>query len=218
MQFEFGGTRVDVNSRQVWRGREEVHLTRKAFELLTLLLENRPSVVSKEQIHARLWPDTFVSESSIQALVSEIRQAIDHREAQSWVRTVHGVGYAFSGDVVEREARKAHGASDTLGWLVAESWKVPLRKGDNVLGRGGNDVIEIDASTISRRHARITVGETSWVEDLGSKNGTWVRDQRVNARTPLADGDPVRLGSLLFIFRTAHGDDSTDTVSESAAR
>ena len=48
MTYEFGTVRVDVAARQVWDGATSVHLTRKAFELLTLLLENGPSVVSKE--------------------------------------------------------------------------------------------------------------------------------------------------------------------------
>ena len=219
MTYEFGRIRVDVAARQVWNGEASVHLTRKAFELLTLLLENRPNVVSKEQIHARLWPETFVSESSIQALVSEVRHAIDEdrpadqrEERASWVRTVHGVGYAFA-----RESPgispKSPPVTDPRAWLVAGAWRVALREGDNVLGRSGEDVIEIEASTISRRHARITVGATSWVEDLGSKNGTWVGDRRVTERTLLSDGEQVRLGSVMFTFRLAGRDDSTETVA-----
>ena len=55
-----------------------MRLTRKAWELLLLLLEQRPNAVSKAEIHARVWPETFVSESSVQSLVHEIRRAIDH--------------------------------------------------------------------------------------------------------------------------------------------
>jgi DNA-binding winged helix-turn-helix (wHTH) protein len=215
MTFEFGDVRVDVASRQVWKSGATVHLTRKAFELLTLLLEHQPNVMSKEQIHAHLWPDTFVSESSVQVLVSEIRQGVGNNPShQSWIRTVHGIGYAFNGQSVPLPS--AETASDVRGWLVADTWKVPLRNGENVLGRGGDDVTELDASTISRRHVRIEVGTEVWVEDLGSKNGTWVRDQRVNERTPLADGDSVRLGSLLFTFRLARGADTTDTQAATA--
>ena len=97
MVFEFGDLRVDLPSRQLWKAGAPVHLTRKAFELLAFLLERQPNVLSKEQIQARLWPNTFVSESSVQVLVSEIRQAIGNNEShKSWVRTVHGVGYAVA--------------------------------------------------------------------------------------------------------------------------
>ena len=213
MLFEFGEIRVDVSSRQIWKGSETVHLTRKAFELLILLLKHRPAVVPNEQIHAHLWPETFVTESSVQRLVFEIRQAIgDDGQRQTLLRTVHGMGYAFSGSVVEVRAG-IESAPTVRAWLVGAAWKVPLHEGDNVVGRSGDDVTVIDASTISRRHARIIVEESAWVEDLGSKNGTWVRDQRVTERTQVCDGDSVRLDALLFTFRSSHGLDSTDTVT-----
>lgn len=50
------------------------HLTRKAFDLLVLMLETRPNAVTKDQIYARIWPDAFVTESSLHTLVREIRQ------------------------------------------------------------------------------------------------------------------------------------------------
>ena len=216
MVFELADVRVDTAARTVWRASEELHLTRKAFDLLAYLLEERPNVLLKEQIHSRLWPTTFVSESSLQALISEIRHAIgDDGQRQALLRTVHGVGYAFHGPVTEiREAPPSPSA--VRAWLVAEGMKVPLRAGENVLGRGGDDVTEIESGTISRRHARVVIADGAWVEDLGSKNGTWVRDVRVTDRAPLVEGDPLRLGSMLFTFRYSRGVDSTDTMSKSA--
>ena len=96
MKYQFSDVRVDGDARQICRGSQIVHLPRKAFDLLLLLLERRPNAVSKEQIHAHLWPDTYVSESSVQALVSDIRHAIgDDGRRRVMLRTVHGVGYAF---------------------------------------------------------------------------------------------------------------------------
>jgi DNA-binding winged helix-turn-helix (wHTH) protein len=209
MIYRFGPITLDTPARQVSRAGARVHLTRKAFELLHLLVQHRPAVVTKEDIHRHLWPTTFVSESSLQALVSEIRQALDERSAPSWIRTAHGVGYALNGDVVEAPAGAGPGGN-TRAWLLADSWRVALREGENVIGRG-DDVVMIDAAGISRRHARIIVSDGAVIEDLSSKNGTWVRDQRVTAPTALHEGDPVRLGSLLFTFRFAHVVDSTDT-------
>ena len=217
MVVEFADVRVDTAARKVWRASKELHLTRKGFDLLAYLLETQPNVLLKEQIHSRLWPTTFVTESSVQALISEIRHAIgDDGHKQALLRTVHGVGYAFQGPVtVIREAPAS--PVPVRAWLVAEDTKVPLRAGENVLGRGGDDVTEIDSGSISRRHARVVIGDGAWVEDLGSKNGTWVRDVRVTDRAPLVEGDLLRLGSMLFTFRYSRGVDSTDTVSNSAA-
>ena len=96
----FGSVCVNRAVRSVTGAAGSVHLTTKALDLLLLLLDSRLSVVSK-QIYERLWPGTFVTESSIQTLIHEIREAIDvPGEPNSWIRTVRGVGYCFEGDVV----------------------------------------------------------------------------------------------------------------------
>ena len=208
MIYRFSDVQIDDAARQVARNGGLKHLTRKAFDLLMLLIEQRPKVVTKQEIHARLWPQTFVSESSVQALISEIRQALDD-DSHHVIRTAHGVGYAFAADISEvADATKTRSAR---AWLLADTWRVPLYDGDNVLGRGSEDVTAIDAPGISRRHARITVAERITIDDLGSKNGTWVGDERVAVPTPMTDGDHVRLGSTLFTFRLARDVDSTDT-------
>jgi len=212
MIYQLGDIKIDVGARQVSRGTFAIHLTKKAFELLTLLLHRRPNVVSKEDIHTHLWPDTFVAESSLQALVSEIRQALgESARRQSPIRTAHGVGYAFSAEV-DKTSSTAGKALEARAWLLAESWRVPLSDGDNIVGRGATgEVIEIDAPGVSRRHACISLTTGATIEDLGSKNGTWLGDQRVTAPIALLDGDAVRLGSLVLTFRYSRGVDSTDT-------
>jgi DNA-binding winged helix-turn-helix (wHTH) protein len=209
MIYRLGDISIDAASRLVTRGAIAPHLTRKAFDLLLLLIERRPSVVSKDEIHSRLWADTFVSESSVQALISEIRQALDDRD-RSIIRTVHGVGYALG---VELTAGPADERSQNVAraWLLADNWRVAIYHGDNIVGRAGGDVVTIDLPGISRRHARISVGDGVILEDLGSKNGTWLHDQRVTSPVALSDGDQVRLGSILFTFRLAREVDSTDT-------
>ena len=68
----------------------------QAFELLALLVERRPNPVSKADIHLRLWPDTFVTDSSLPSLMSEVRDAVaDHQREPRLLRTLHGFGYAF---------------------------------------------------------------------------------------------------------------------------
>src|ERR1051325_10927765 len=90
------------STRQLRRGTRELRLEPKAFELLDLLLVRRPAAVSKSEIQVQLWPDSFVSEGSITGLVTQIRQALEDDRARSrFVRTVHGFGYAFSGNAVD---------------------------------------------------------------------------------------------------------------------
>jgi DNA-binding winged helix-turn-helix (wHTH) protein len=215
MKAQFGDIRVDGDTRQVWRGSQSMHLTKKAFELLLLLLERRPNAVSKEQIHTHLWPDTYVSESSVQALISEIRQAIgDDGQRRAVIRTVHAVGYAFSAEVASPASSPAR-TEGVRAWLIGELGRIPLRGGINVMGREGDDVIEIDDSTVSRRHAKITISDDEiLMEDLGSKNGTWLLDRRVATPVAVSDGDVLCLGSARFTFRLARSAASTDSVAQ----
>src|SRR5437660_934581 len=97
MRIRFGECTFDPERHEVRRGTEAVRLSPKGFELLRLLVENRPRALGKEELFERLWPKTFVSEANLAGLVAEIRREIgdDAREPR-FVRTVHGFGYAFS--------------------------------------------------------------------------------------------------------------------------
>ena len=69
--------------------------------------------------------------------------------------------------------------------------------------------------SISRRHARIVIGDDcATIEDLKSKNGTYLRGERLEAPMPLADGDSIRLGSLTVTLRMRPQTGSTDTESK----
>jgi DNA-binding winged helix-turn-helix (wHTH) protein len=213
MRLQFDDLRFDPDTRQIWTGAREVRLSPKAFDLLALLIARRPHAVSKADIRKHLWPGTFVSESSLPSLVSEIRDAIaDHRRKPGLLRTVHGFGYAFQFE------RSPEGAAAPNAWLLGSTAEVALQPGENILGREGEGIV-VKSSTVSRRHARLVLGPAgAVVEDLGSKNGTYVNDRRVTAPMPIVDGDQVRIGSLLFTFRMAQGTETTETQSSRSGR
>src|SRR5262245_14105457 len=95
----FGEFVLDSETRQLLRAGEEVHLSPKAFDLLCTLVARRPNMVPKADLIGQIWPDTFVVDGNLHVLVGEIRRAIA-QEAQSpqFIRTAHGVGYAFCGE------------------------------------------------------------------------------------------------------------------------
>jgi hypothetical protein len=79
---------------------------------------------------------------------------------------------------------------------------LPLR--DGVLGRGSAAALRLDDPSLSRSHARITVdGVRVLVEDLGSKNGTWMGGSRVSSLRELAPGEEVRAGRTVFALALA---------------
>jgi DNA-binding winged helix-turn-helix (wHTH) protein len=201
MRVSFEGFVLDTAMRQLSRGGTRVHLEPKAFELLELLVARRPEAVSKTEIQGRLWPDTFVSESSLTSVVAQVRKALaDDRRRERFVRTIHGFGYAFSGEV----ASGAGTPPDPPGRLIWEELVFLLQPGENLLGRSEEASVLIDAPGVSRRHARIVVtDDRATIEDLASKNGTFVGEHRLDGPTPLHDGDRLRLGRQLLVFRRA---------------
>jgi DNA-binding winged helix-turn-helix (wHTH) protein len=215
MHLEFDNVTFDLEGRRLWVAGQLARLSPKAFDLLALLIERRPGAVAKAEIHERLWPGVHVSESSLPSLVSEIRDAIrDQAREQRFIRTLHGRGYAFDWSEQHPAAIPRH----TAGWLLGASEQIALNPGENVLGRDGPDVIPLKSATVSRRHARIVVDATrATIEDLGSKNGTYVNNRRLSAQTAIAEGDEVRIGSLLFTFRRSQSTGSTETLSQQSS-
>ena len=204
MRVAFGPFTFDSNTRQLLRGGRAVHLSPKAFDLLELLLERRPSVVTKGEVQKRVWPATFVEDASLSVLVADIRRVLDDDpKAPSFIRTVHGRGYAFCGtatEASEETARPPNAVSRC--WLTWREHTCPLAPGENVIGRDPGCEVWIDARGVSRRHATVWVSaEGAKLEDLGSTNGTFVGNRRVTAARQLADGDLIGLGPETMTFR-----------------
>jgi DNA-binding winged helix-turn-helix (wHTH) protein len=214
MQVKFGDFVLDRGTRQLLRQGQEHRIGPKAFELLELLLSHRPNVVAKERIRDRLWPDTHVSGSTLATVVAELRSALDEDPRQpQFLRTVHAVGYAFCGTATESGgAPRSRGPAVAAYRLVLADHEVALRQGENLLGRVEDGAVWIESPTVSRRHARILVeGEKAILEDLASKNGTFLRGQRIAAPTPLHDGDVIRLGGVAMTLRALGANQSTRT-------
>lgn len=194
------GLTFDASSRQLMRDGRDVHLSPKAFDLLAALIDARPRVLTKNDLHARLWPGTFVSDVNLAGLVAEIRRALaDDAHQPKYIWTAHRVGYAFRGPA---EAVTTPTSTTSFCWLIKEGRRLPLRTGENILGRDSQEGVEIDSATVSRRHARIAVSTTeATLEDLGSKNGTFVGGAPVSGTVSLKDGDEIRIGSVVMRFR-----------------
>ena len=213
--IRFGDCVYDREARELRRGGAVAELTPKAFDLLGILLERRPRVVGKDELRDHLWPDSFVGDTSLAKLVTELRQAIgdDTREPR-YIRTVHRHGYGFCGETaplaMPRAPEAARAFPCSLLWGTDE---IGLGEGDNFIGRAADCVVRIDSSKVSRHHARIRVarGEAT-LEDLGSKNGTFLRGKRIAAATVLIQGDEIRIGPVMLVFSGGYGPGSTETA------
>ena len=215
MRLSFGTFVLDLDQRRLFNGDAEVHLQPKAFELLRRLVEARPRALSKDELLAAVWPGIYVSENNLATVVRDLRTALgDEAQEPRYIRTAYGYGYAFVPEATPARAMPGTAAAIS-GWrLIRDHREIVLREGANVLGRAGTDVVVLDSPTVSRHHAVVHVtGERASVEDLGSKNGTWVGESRVTAPVPLVDGQELRLGSVRVTVSRLRQDLSTQTVA-----
>jgi DNA-binding winged helix-turn-helix (wHTH) protein len=216
MKLQFGEFVLETGARRLTHGDADVHLTPKAFELLAALVKQRPNALSKAELHDLLWPATFVVESNLAALVNEVRNALGDSAAESrFIRTVPRFGYAFCGEVVAGPAAFTAQAGGSTCWLILDSRRIELAKGENLVGRDPRAEAWIDLPSVSRRHARIVIASAAArLEDLGSKNGTCLRGKRVEAPEMLRDRDPILFGSAQVTFRAclAPGEVETRTA------
>src|SRR5262245_59009645 len=214
MAIRFGDCTLDAGARRFLRAGEAVHLPPKAFELLLLLVESRPRAVSKAELLDRIWPGVFVSDASLAKTVSKIREAIGLSDDTAILRTVHGYGYAFAA-AAEDDGPPLEPAAPqrpALCWLFCGAREFPLHDGEHIVGREPTAAICLDSPKVSRRHARFLVnGVSATLEDLGSKNGSFVRGVRIAAPTPLQSGDHTRIGPFTLIFRVGTYSGTTQT-------
>ena len=216
MRLHFGGCVFDRETRTLSRDGSTVDLSPKAFRLLEALIERRPRAISKEDLQEILWPKTFVSEGNLARLVTEIRHATgDYAEDSRFLRTVHGFGYAFSGTAEELRDRTPEAAPRFAFRLFHGPREIALGEGRNILGRDPEVAVFLDNRSVSRHHASITVsGESAVIEDLGSKNGTFLKGDRISVPSSLSDQDDIRIGAVSLIFRSFPLIGSTETVAE----
>jgi DNA-binding winged helix-turn-helix (wHTH) protein len=218
--LRFGDFELDRDARQLRRGGRALHLTPKALDLLQVLIDHRPKAVPKSAIRDRLWPGTFVSESTLTSLVSELRTVLDdHARAPRFLRTVHGVGYAFCGEAEGESPAPPPGRGQAWFFVVQAGRDIRLSDGENVLGREPDAAVQLESNSVSRTHAVIRVGPAgASIADRGSRNGTSVNGRPVRGEVPLGDGDRIRVGDEELRFKVVERSDLGETRPGAAGR
>lgn len=98
--YSFGPFRLDTAAYQLSKNGHLLALPPKVMDLLVLLVSQPASLVTKDAIVARLWPNVAVTDNAITQVVSELRQALgDDATAPKYVQTVPRRGYRFVAEV-----------------------------------------------------------------------------------------------------------------------
>ena len=201
MAVRFSDFVLDPAARLLTRSGEPVHLSPRTFKLLEVLVAAYPRALSKRELMEALWGKVVVEEGNLKTTVSDLRNALGDPEL---IRTVHRYGYAFAGEPTgDTPPARAYR-------LYGDGIRVSLTSAEAIIGRHPGCDVCIDSPDISRHHAKISVNDEGVViEDLDSKNGTFVRGERLVESRALQDGDRIRVGDVTLVFRTATGESPT---------
>jgi DNA-binding winged helix-turn-helix (wHTH) protein len=204
--YRFGRFEVDLARGELLEDGRPVPIQPKPFLLLTHLLENAGKLVTTKELIDVLWPDVHVSDASLNQAISRLRAALGETSRSGvFLETVPRRGYRFRARVVSERGRP---------FLIHRHRRFALPAGESILGRGEESLVPIDSPSVSRRHARVLLTpDGAELEDLGSKNGTFVGGRRIQQTTPLFNGDEIRLGSVRLQFRYV-GEESTVTDAD----
>ena len=213
MRLTFVDCVFDSGTREISRSGRIAPISPKAFRLLEVLIERRPNAVPKEQLRELLWPNTFVADANLPNLVAELRASLgDDPQEPRIVRTVPRFGYAFC---AEAAPATLGSGSPVVFKLIWRGREIALDPGENVLGRDPLCAACIDVGSVSRRHARIVVsGDSATLEDLGSRNGTFLEGRAVSSPLVLSDGARIRLGTEEMTVRRYVGGVPTEPVQD----
>jgi DNA-binding winged helix-turn-helix (wHTH) protein len=220
--FRFGEFELDPAAYVLRRGHERIKLEKIPMDVLILLVESADAVVPRDAIQAALWDkDVFVEhDSAINTAIRKVRRALgDDFEAPRFVETIVGKGYRFIA-AVERSRRGPSGRLQKIDvafpryCVTRGKQEFILQVGQNVLGRDPDVHVHIDHPSVSRRHARISAGPDGAVlDDLESRNGTFVDGRRVDAPSQLRHGATIGLGAITLTFLVLSEPASTKPIS-----
>lgn len=223
--FRLGGWLVQPSLNTLSRGDERVQIRPRLMDVLIFLAKHPGEVVSKDEIIAAVWARRFMAESVLTRSIAELRRSLgDSAVKPQFIETITKRGYRLvapvenvKGSVIAPVAepapsRKPLAVGEHPCGLCWGEQEIPLSEGENVIGRTRDAVVRISSSRVSRRHARIVVtGGRAVVEDLGSKNGTFVRGRRINRPVELSDGDEICFGRDVVVFRFCYPAGTTVT-------
>ncbi len=210
--FRFGGFHLDVAAYALSSAGRRIKLEKLPMELLILLVESAGTLVDRRTIQKALWDSAVFVEhdSATNTAVRKIRQALgDDADRPRFVETVVGKGYRFIAPIDGRTARRAVSTC----CVTRGKQEFMLAAGDNVLGRDPDARVRIDHPSVSRRHAQISIRPNrTTLEDLESRNGTFLSGRRIDSPIEIHHGAIIGLGPITVTFRMLSGPASTKPV------
>ncbi|MCU0305377.1 MAG: FHA domain-containing protein [Thermoanaerobaculales bacterium] len=212
--FRIGDWLVEPDLDRISRGDEQRTLRPRATELLVALSRSGGELAPTRYLIDAVWGTEFVTVNALTQLVAELRRALgDDPKYPRHIETIPRRGYRLIAPTSPAEPSASESGEGIRFVLVDENdSEIELQPGTTVIGRSPDATVRVETSEVSRRHARIVVADhRATLEDLGSKNGTYLRGRRVTGVVELSNADEIQIGADLARFRVRVIDDRTKT-------
>jgi len=202
--FHLGNWRVEPTLDRISQDGRLVRLRPRAMDVLTTLALAAGKLVSKRDLIDDVWRTEFVSDHALTQVIAELRAALgDDAGNPTFIENIPRRGYRLVATVtpVVDSVVSNNGVSMPFK-LETDDGNFSLSQGQNVIGRTDEADICLDMTEVSRCHAMITVqGTTAIIEDLGSKNGTYVNGRQLEGPATLNNGDEIWIGRSVARMR-----------------
>ena len=202
--FRLGAWLVEPTLDRISHDGQIVRLRPRAMDVLACLALEAGKLASKQILIDAVWRTEFVSDHALTQVIAELRAALgDDARNPSYIENIPRRGYRLVAIVTPVAASVPPAHDVYLPFkLQGEGGDHSLNHGPNVIGRTTDADISIDRTEVSRCHARIVVaGTTATIEDLGSKNGTYLNGERLQQPALLANGDEIWIGRSVARLR-----------------
>jgi DNA-binding winged helix-turn-helix (wHTH) protein len=212
--FRVGGWLVEPSLNRLSRGDSAVRLDFKAMELLVFLAEHAGEVLSKRRLVDSVWKIEVIADGTLTHAIAQLRKSLgDSARSPTFIETIPKRGYRLIAPVRMTDVAVPVPRHDASRFrLAAHDGETALAEGENLIGRDRTAVVRIDCPGVSRRHARILIeGDTAVLEDLGSKNGTFLAGRQLVQPARLSHGDEIRIGQSVARFTLVVEDSPTSS-------
>jgi len=221
----FGAFDLDARTGELRRRGVRVRLQDQPFQLLAALVERAGDLVTRDELRVRLWPvsTAIAFDQAVNSAVAKVRTALgDSAESPRFVETLARRGYRFiedvewvgdPGDAPAPQPAAAPAPRAAIVRLTTDDRTVVLTEGSHIVGRDQDASVWIDSAVVSRHHARLVVQrDRITIEDLDSRNGTFVNDARVEGVSALAHGDRLRIATHALVVHVSIGKTANGTA------
>ncbi len=188
---------VEPDLNLISRDGLQIRLEVKIMELLTFFAQRGSRLLTRQELVDGVWNADFICDNTLTHAIAELRAALgDNCREPMYIETIHRRGYRLVAPVTTLEGRIPKETGSPSRYRIVDSThSIQLREGANLIGRAPEATVRIDSIWVSRDHARILIDEAAaTLEDLASRNGTFLNGIEVVRSMRLAAGDTIFLG------------------------